>query len=152
MPPVLSADSVPILYYVQFVWLQLTTFLTLDSDKTVNNTKTTSVVIASVVPQIEVTLVTSTKGWGKESSGGDVESSSMVPDSSSLDTHSMYWATIATTAHNNTEVHYSFNEFFPSQNVNFLSLYTVCIIQGGPKIGSIGFPQNSFFFSFLRKY
>lgn len=49
-----------------------------------------SVVIASVIPQIEVTLVTSSKSSGKESSGGDLDSSSVMPDSSSLDAQSVY--------------------------------------------------------------
>lgn len=51
-----------------------------------------TIVVASIIPQIEITLVTASQGVGKESSGGDVESSSVVPDSSSLDAHSVYCA------------------------------------------------------------
>lgn len=73
------------------ILLQLTTFLTLDADKTMKGSKSATIVIASVIPQIEVTLVTSSQDFGKGSSGGDIESSSVVPDSSSLDTHSAHW-------------------------------------------------------------
>lgn len=70
----------------------MTTFLTLDAHKTNKDKKNTSLVVAGVIPQIEVTLVTSTQNCGKESSEGDVESSSIIPDSSSIDTHSAYFA------------------------------------------------------------
>lgn len=72
------------------VTLQLTTFLTLDADNTMKDSKAASVVIASVIPQIEITLVTSSKSSGKELSGGDIDSSSVLPDSSSLDAQSVY--------------------------------------------------------------
>ncbi|XP_065226318.1 bridge-like lipid transfer protein family member 3B isoform X2 [Planococcus citri] len=71
---------------------ELTTFLTIDTDKVMGDEKTATIVVASIIPQIEITLVTASQGVGKESSGGDIESSSVVPDSSSLDTHSVYWA------------------------------------------------------------
>lgn len=72
--------------------MQLTTFLTLDADNVTKGEKSASLVVVSVIPQIEITLVTSSQGNGKESSGGDVESSSVVPDSSSFDAHSVYWS------------------------------------------------------------
>lgn len=66
--------------------------------------KSATIVVASIIPQIEITLVTASQGVGKESSGGDIESSSVVPDSSSLDTHSVYWAN---TVQNSVDVRYS---------------------------------------------
>lgn len=62
---------------------ELTTFLSLDTKRIMqeNNTEN-SIIIGCVIPQVEVTLVMPSQTPGKESSGGDAES--VLPDSASL--------------------------------------------------------------------
>lgn len=62
---------------------ELSTFLSLDSKRIMeNHTTSKSIVIGCVVPQVEVTLIMPSQTPGKESTGGDGES--VMPDSASL--------------------------------------------------------------------
>lgn len=63
---------------------ELTTFLSIDSKRIMQESPNRSVIIGCVIPQVEVTLVMPSQTPGKESSGGDVESESVIPDSVSL--------------------------------------------------------------------
>ncbi|XP_025835027.1 UHRF1-binding protein 1-like isoform X3 [Agrilus planipennis] len=61
---------------------EMTTFLSLDSNKIMKTDSMGSLIVGAVIPQVEVTFVMPSQCPGKESSGGDVES--FVPDSSSI--------------------------------------------------------------------
>ncbi|XP_055295755.1 bridge-like lipid transfer protein family member 3B isoform X2 [Sitodiplosis mosellana] len=62
---------------------ELSTFLTVDSKRILKEEdESKSIVIACVIPQVEVTLVMPSQTPGKESNGGDGES--VLPDSASL--------------------------------------------------------------------
>lgn len=63
---------------------ELTTFLSIDSKRIMQESPNRSVIIGTVIPQVEVTLVMPSQTPGKESSGGDGESESVMPDSVSL--------------------------------------------------------------------
>ena len=63
---------------------ELTTFLSIDSKRITRESPNKSVIIGCVIPQVEVTLVMPSQTPGKESSGGDGESESVIPDSVSL--------------------------------------------------------------------
>lgn len=63
---------------------ELTTFLSIDSKRIMQESPNRSVIIGCVIPQVEVTLVMPSQTPGKESSGGDGESESVMPDSVSL--------------------------------------------------------------------
>lgn len=63
---------------------ELTTFLSIDSKRIMQEAPNKSVIIGCVIPQVEVTLVMPSQTPGKESSGGDGESESVMPDSVSL--------------------------------------------------------------------
>lgn len=64
---------------------ELTTFLSIDTKRIMqNNAQDRSIIIGCVIPQVEVTAVMPSQTPGKESSGGDVESESVMPDSISL--------------------------------------------------------------------
>lgn len=63
---------------------ELTTFLSIDSKRIMAESPNKSVIIGCVIPQVEVTLVMPSQTPGKESSGGDGESESVIPDSVSL--------------------------------------------------------------------
>ncbi|XP_015435218.1 PREDICTED: UHRF1-binding protein 1 [Dufourea novaeangliae] len=61
---------------------EMTTYLTIDSNKILKVDFGSSLVIGALIPQVEVTFVMPSHTPGKENSGGDVES--VVPDSSSI--------------------------------------------------------------------
>ncbi|XP_063237509.1 bridge-like lipid transfer protein family member 3A isoform X2 [Bacillus rossius redtenbacheri] len=61
---------------------ELTTFLTLDSDRILRREGGGSLVLGALLPQVEVTLVMPSQSPGKEYAGGDGES--MMPDSFSI--------------------------------------------------------------------
>lgn len=61
---------------------ELAAYLAIDSNRIVKKSTAGSLVIGTVLPQLELTLVMPSQSPGKESSGGDVES--VIPDSSSL--------------------------------------------------------------------
>lgn len=61
---------------------ELTTFLGLDTNRIQQASKSSSIVLGVVLPQVEVSVIMPSNTPGKESSGGDLES--VVPDSSSI--------------------------------------------------------------------
>lgn len=61
---------------------EMSTYLVVDSNQVLNTKVASSLVIGTMVPQVEVTLVMPSPTPGKENSGGDLES--VVPDSSSI--------------------------------------------------------------------
>ncbi|KAK9891592.1 hypothetical protein WA026_015552 [Henosepilachna vigintioctopunctata] len=61
---------------------ELSTFVSLDSNRILKVESSGSLIVGALLPQVEVTFVMPAQTPGKESSGGDVES--FVPDSSSI--------------------------------------------------------------------
>ncbi|CAK9832841.1 UHRF1-binding protein 1-like [Anthophora retusa] len=61
---------------------EMATYLTIDSNKILNDDSDSSLIIGALVPQVEVTFVMPSHTPGKENSGGDLES--VMPDSSSI--------------------------------------------------------------------
>ncbi|XP_076384932.1 bridge-like lipid transfer protein family member 3B isoform X1 [Megalopta genalis] len=61
---------------------EMATYLTIDSNKILNENSGSSLIIGALIPQVEVTFVMPSHTPGKENSGADVES--VVPDTSSI--------------------------------------------------------------------
>ncbi|XP_078033490.1 bridge-like lipid transfer protein family member 3B isoform X3 [Augochlora pura] len=61
---------------------EMATYLTIDSNKILNENSGGSLIIGALIPQVEVTFVMPSHTPGKENSGADVES--VVPDTSSI--------------------------------------------------------------------
>ncbi|KAG8035486.1 hypothetical protein G9C98_006932 [Cotesia typhae] len=61
---------------------EMSTYLVIDTNRIMNVTTGSSLVVGALVPQLEVTLIMPSQTPGKENSGGDLES--VVPDSSSI--------------------------------------------------------------------
>ncbi|VEN47609.1 unnamed protein product [Callosobruchus maculatus] len=79
---------------------ELSTYLSMDTDRILKSESNSSMVIGALVPQLEVTFVMPSHSPGKESSGGDVES--FVPDSSSIADDNIFVGSSATIWQNST--------------------------------------------------
>ncbi|XP_060530359.1 bridge-like lipid transfer protein family member 3A isoform X2 [Cylas formicarius] len=127
---------------------ELTTFLTMDSDRILKTNVNSSMAIGALIPQLEVTFVMPPQSPGKESSGGDGES--FVPDFSSIDdiavtTQGILRNSIKSIPQlENSGRSVSYTEAVQYSTTDSINGTLIATAQGGPPIQIQNPPQNQF--------